>query len=118
MGIRTGRPHGRPKGAKNKHTEMRLVPTKERTPLMDKESASKFDGNAVEFLISVYMDTTQLKKLRIDAGRAARHYVCLPPVEGLSGDDLLPRKRRPISSTRLRAFPSNVVELKPPSRRR
>lgn len=71
MGQRTGRPRGRPKGAKNKRTREREAAM---TATADKVKASikgAFDGDAHALLMSIYKDPKCSIELRIDAAKAA-----------------------------------------------
>jgi hypothetical protein len=47
MGTRTGRPRGRPKGAKNKHTAEREAATKEMAAQIGKAVGGAFEGDAL-----------------------------------------------------------------------
>ena len=72
MGERTGRPKGRPPGAKNKHTvareaAMKAAAAKIKTALGE----GAFDGDAHALLVGVYKDTRRPIELRLDAAKAA-----------------------------------------------
>jgi hypothetical protein len=75
MGIKTGRPRGRPKGAKNK----RAV-------------GGAFEGDALAYLTSIYKDLAKPENVRMDAAKAAICYerAALTPVEQAPQTDFVP----------------------------
>src|SRR5437016_5902193 len=83
MGTKTGRPRGRPKGAKNKRTAEREAATKEMAAQIEQAVGSAFEGDALAYLMSVYKDPLKPENLRIDAPKPAIRYErpALAPVE-------------------------------------
>lgn len=74
MGERTGRPRGRPPGAKNKRTEEREEAMKAAADVIAESLPAAFTGDAHALLMSVYKDQTQPIDLRVDAAKAAIRY--------------------------------------------
>lgn len=63
MGIRTGKPRGRPKGAANKASVAR-------------EKAIKASGlSPLDFMLKTFRDRKQPVNIRLDAAKAAAQYV-------------------------------------------
>ena len=120
MGARTGRPRGRPKGAKNKRTAEREAATKEMAAQIEKVVCGAFEGDALAYLTSVYKDPLKPENVRIDAAKAAIRYErpALAPVEQCGPDrDFIPLAERLAKYERedaLEASASKVVELKKP----
>lgn len=72
MGEKTGRPRGRPPGAKNRRTRERedaIAAAEERLKAM--LGPDMFDGDAHAFLMSVYKDPAVDLERRLDAAKAA-----------------------------------------------
>lgn len=74
MGIRTGKPRGRPKGAQNKRTEELAAKTAESAALLSEVIAGAFDGDSHAYLMSVYKNPAYEIATRIDAAKAAIRY--------------------------------------------
>src|SRR5687768_14480140 len=73
MGISTGRPRGRPPGARNKRTTESLARMQEAAERLSKVMPEAFQGDAHALLMSVYKDPTQPIAVRIEAaGKAMR----------------------------------------------
>ena len=49
MGVKTGRPRGRPKGAKNKRTAEREAAMKEMAAQIEKAVGGAFEGDALAY---------------------------------------------------------------------
>ena len=83
MGTKTGRPRGRPKGAKNKRTAEREAATKEVAAQIQNVVGDAFEGDALAYLMSVYKDPSKPENVRIDAAKAAIRYErpAIAPVE-------------------------------------
>jgi hypothetical protein len=90
LGMKTGRPRGRPKGAKNKRTTEREAAMKEMAAQIEKSLAGAFEGDAHAYLVSIYKDQSKPENLRIDAAKAAIRYErsALAPVEQRAESDL------------------------------
>lgn len=71
MGKRTGRPRGRPVGAKNTHTRERELKIEEASRAIMAAIPDAFAGDAHALLIAVYKDTSIPLPVRIDAAKAA-----------------------------------------------
>ena len=71
MGIKTGNPRGRPKGATNKLTIARRTLAAKAGDRAARRINNAFDGDSHEFLASVYKDPTQPLMKRIEAAKAA-----------------------------------------------
>ena len=56
MGIATGRPRGRPKGAKNKRTVEREADMREMAARIGNAVGGAFEGDALAYLTSIYKD--------------------------------------------------------------
>lgn len=74
MGVRTGRPRGRPAGAKNKHTLEREQKMQEMAEVLAGVLPGAFDGDAHAFLMAIYKDPTMPVERRLDAAKAAVGY--------------------------------------------
>jgi hypothetical protein len=127
MGTKTGRPRGRPKGAKNKRTAEREAATKEMAGQIQNVVGGAFEGDALAYLMSVYKDPSKPENVRIDAAKAAIRYErpALAPVERHPDPDFVPLAERIAYYERrdyeqrdaLEAGESKVDELKKPSPR-
>lgn len=74
MGVRTGKPRGRPKGARNKSSvdfEKALV---EKAKQVEEIVDGAFSGDAHVYLMSIYKDPEMAIDKRIDAAKAALPY--------------------------------------------
>jgi hypothetical protein len=71
MGIRTGRPRGRPAGAKNKRTREREAAMQEAAARLEGTIDGAFQGDAHAFLTAVYKDPAMPLNVRVDAAKAA-----------------------------------------------
>jgi hypothetical protein len=119
MGVRTGNPRGRPKGAKNKRTAKRERDAKRAAEAIEAVIPEAFAGDAHAYLMAIYKDPTKDDAVRMDAAKAAIRYE-LPtfsPVEQRSsrpGDDALTLSERLQVLTSLDAEESarRVIELK------
>ena len=74
MGKRTGKPRGRPSGAKSKHTREREERIAEAAAVIEELLPDAFKGDAHALLIAVYKDTEQPMNTRLDAAKAAIGY--------------------------------------------
>lgn len=74
MGKRTGRPRGRPAGAKSTRTRERERKVQEAAEVIASLIPGAFDGDSHAFLMSVYKDPTQPLATRLDAAKAAIGY--------------------------------------------
>ena len=74
MGKKTGRPRGRPSGAKNHHTLEREQRISEAASVIAELLPSAFQGDAHALLMAVYKDTTLPLQTRLDAAKAAIAY--------------------------------------------
>lgn len=74
MGIRTGKPRGRPKGAQNKRTEEMKAKVAESAALLSEAIPGAFDGDSHAYLMSVYKNPAYETATRIDAAKAAIRY--------------------------------------------
>ena len=74
MGMRTGRPRGRPAGAKNKRTEEREAAVRAAAAFLEGTIDGAFEGDAHTFLIAVYKDPEMPLNVRVDAAKAAIGY--------------------------------------------
>jgi hypothetical protein len=72
--TRTGRPRGRPVGAKNKRTVEREEAMKEASKQIASVVYGAFEGDAHAFLMAVYKDPDIDLKIRLDAAKAAICY--------------------------------------------
>ena len=92
MGIATGRPRGRPKGAKNKRTVEREADMREMAARIGNAVGGAFEGDALAYLTSIYKDPAKPENVRMDAAKAAIRYerVALAPVEQAPETDLTP----------------------------
>ena len=74
MGIRTGKPRGRPKGSKSKRTkEVAKAMERAATQIAD-ALPEAFDGDAHALLMAVYKDETRPIEVRLEAAKAAIRY--------------------------------------------
>ena len=117
MGVKTGRPRGRPKGAKNKRTAEREAAMKEMAAQIEKAVGGAFEGDALAYLMSIYKDPTMPENLRIDAAKAAIRYErpALAPVEQQAERDFVPLAERLKAYARedeINASAPKVVQLK------
>jgi hypothetical protein len=75
MGKRTGKPRGRPRGAKNKHTRDREEQIEQTaTEIAEALGLNGFDGDAHALLMLVYKNASIPMDLRLDAAKAAIGY--------------------------------------------
>lgn len=74
MGQKTGRPRGRPPGAKNKRTAEREQQMARAAQAVEMALDDAFDGDAHALLMAVYKDKGLELPLRIDAAKAAIRY--------------------------------------------
>jgi hypothetical protein len=74
MGIKTGRPRGRPAGAKNKQTAARAARMQEAAQAISEVIQGAFDGDSHTLLMTVYKDPAQPWPIRLDAAKAALPY--------------------------------------------
>jgi hypothetical protein len=74
MGKKTGRPRGRPSGARNHHTLEREQRISEAASVIEELLPSAFKGDAHALLMAVYKDQTQPLSIRLDAAKAAIAY--------------------------------------------
>ena len=74
MGKRTGKPRGRPTGAKNKHTKEREAKMTAAAKAIEKLLPNVFAGDAHALLMAVYKNELSDMDLRIDAAKAAIRY--------------------------------------------
>lgn len=75
MGKRTGKPRGRPKGSKNRHTvEREEKVEKTAAEIADALGLQGFDGDAHALLMLVYKNAEIPMDLRLDAAKAAIGY--------------------------------------------
>lgn len=75
MGKRTGKPRGRPQGAKNQHTREREEAVAEAAQeVVVALGLQAFEGDAHALLMLVYKNTENPMDLRIDAAKAAIGY--------------------------------------------
>lgn len=74
MGIRTGRPRGRPAGAKSKVTRKREEALQAAASRIENAIPDAFTGDSHDLLMVVYKDQTLPWPTRIDAAKAAIAY--------------------------------------------
>jgi hypothetical protein len=74
MGVRTGKPRGRPAGAKSSRTEEREVYMQRAAEQIESILPQAFKGDAHTLLMTVYKDETQPWERRLDAAKAAAPY--------------------------------------------
>ena len=74
MGIRTGKPRGRPAGAKSKATRKREADLKAAAIRIESAVPGAFTGDSHELLMAVYKDVTMPWPMRLDAAKAAISY--------------------------------------------
>ena len=74
MGVRTGKPRGRPKGAPNKRTVERVAAMAQTAQAIEAALPEAFAGDAHSLLVAIYKDKTRPIELRIDAAKAAIRY--------------------------------------------
>ena len=128
MGVRTGNPRGRPKGAKNTRTKKREQDARRAAAAIEAVIPEAFAGDAHAYLMAIYKDPTKEDAVRMDAAKAAIRYEkpTLSPVEQRSskpGDDALTMSERLQALTYLdeqdaiAASERKVVELKMPGHR-
>jgi hypothetical protein len=133
MGMKTGRPRGRPKGAKNKRTVEREATLKEMAATIEEAVEGAFGGDALAYLTSIYKDPAKPDNLRMDAAKVAIRYErpALAPIEQPPERDFIPlaerlkeyERRDRIEAERLKEYEHRdlieanarkVVELKKP----
>jgi hypothetical protein len=119
MGKKTGRPRGRPKGAKNKRTAEREAAVSEVAVQIEKALGSAFEGDAHAYLMSIYKDPAKPENFRIDAAKTAIRYErpALAPVEQTTKSDSVPlaeRLRAYLREDEIKASAPKVVQLKKP----
>lgn len=83
MGTRTGKPRGRPKGAKNKRTAKREHEARRAAEAIEAVIPEAFTGDAHAYLMAIYKDPSKDDAIRLDAAKAAIRYElpALSPVE-------------------------------------
>jgi hypothetical protein len=74
MGALTGRPRGRPSGAKNKRTKEREAAVQVAAAQIQNAIKGAFQGDAHTFLIAVYKNPEMPLNVRVDAAKAAIGY--------------------------------------------
>jgi hypothetical protein len=74
MGIKTGNPKGRPRGARNKRTEQSLEAMKATADQLAQVLPGCFEGDAHALLMAVYKDERQDLAIRLDAAGKAIGY--------------------------------------------
>lgn len=74
MGVRTGKPRGRPKGVANKRTVERVAAMAQTAQAIEAALPQAFAGDAHSLLVAIYKDETRSIELRIDAAKAAIRY--------------------------------------------
>lgn len=74
MGVRTGKPRGRPAGAKSTRTVEREREIAEVAKVIESALERPFTGDAHTLLMTVYKDEAQPIERRIDAAKAAIAY--------------------------------------------
>lgn len=74
MGIKTGKPRGRPAGAKNKSTAERQEAMRQVAETISETVEGAFDGDSHALLMTVYKDPKHEWPMRIDAAKAAIRY--------------------------------------------
>jgi hypothetical protein len=96
MSKKTGKPRGRPQGAKNKRTAEREAAMREMAAHVEKTVDGAFQGDALAFLTSIYKDPTKPENLRIDAAKVAIRYERAPlaPREEAPKTDMVPLAER------------------------
>jgi hypothetical protein len=65
MGMKTGRPRGQPKGAKNKRIVEREAAMREMAATIEKAVEGAFEGDALAYLTSIYKDPAKPDNLRM-----------------------------------------------------
>lgn len=71
MGVRTGKPRGRPKGAKSKRTIEAAEKAKQVIAAVEAAVPGAFEGDGHALLIAVYKDPRHPIELRVDCAKAA-----------------------------------------------
>jgi hypothetical protein len=117
MDEKTGRPRGRPKGAKNKRTIEREAAMREVAAHIEKAVDGAFAGDALAYLTSIYKDPTKPENLRIDAAKTAIRYerAALAAVERAPESDFVPLAERLKAYARrdaMEASAAKVVDLR------
>jgi hypothetical protein len=74
MGARTGKPRGRPVGAKNQKTVLREAKMQEAAQMISEAIDGAFEGDSHALLMTVYKDPRQPWNIRVDAAKAALAY--------------------------------------------
>lgn len=74
MGVKTGKPRGRPRGAKNLRTRELEAKMAEAARVMQEAMPGAFQGNAHDFLMFVYKNPDAAMKDRLAAATAAAPY--------------------------------------------
>lgn len=118
MGIRTGRPRGRPKGAKSKATIEREAAAAEAVARVEEKLQGAFEGDAHALLVAVYKDGDLPLPVRIDAAKAAIRYEkpALAPQDAAAKDPsqkALPERLKEYAREEaIEASAGKVVELR------
>lgn len=74
MGIRTGKPRGRPKGVRNKRTDGLIQIGQAAAAALENTIPDAFIGDAHTYLMAVYKDPAFETSIRLDAAKAAAPY--------------------------------------------
>lgn len=74
MGKKTGKPRGRPSGARNRRTKAVEEKTRKAAATLAKQIPGCFEGDSHELLMAVYKDPENPLPIRIDAAKAAIAY--------------------------------------------
>lgn len=74
MGIKTGKPRGRPKGSTSKVTLARQARMQEVADKVIKSINGAFEGDSHQFLMTIYKNPEFPLPLRLDAAKAAISY--------------------------------------------
>ena len=74
MGNKTGKPRGRPAGAKNRRTAAREAKMAEAAETIAETVENAFDGDSHALLMAVYKNPAHDWDIRIDAAKAAIGY--------------------------------------------
>lgn len=89
MGKRTGKPKGRPKGAKNLKSEAHRKLVESTAEKLRATIPNMFDGTSHMLLMSIYKDMDQPMPVRLDAAKAAIRYEtpALASIESKKNED-------------------------------
>lgn len=74
MGNKTGKPRGRPAGAKNRRTAAREAKMAEVSGIISETVENAFEGDSHALLMAVYKNPAHDWDVRIDAAKAAIGY--------------------------------------------